>query len=591
MASIKSATQTPSVHIALDIGFHEVRAIEMARSRNPADCQITRRGTAPLDAAFWTNSGGNRSYLVAALQSALQNAGITGKQVAACLPRRLATVRILQVPPAPPEELRGMLAFEAQQLLPYPVEEVVLSSHMHTQIGADGMAPVMLAAVRRELVQDVLAAFTQAGLQLARLSLSSLALAELLPVSSAPQALFCVNEEALDVAVTREGETLFTRASTLSSAENFAGALAREADRTITAYQNEQRGSQVEKLWITGPVLARPGETLSQLQGMLEKEVNLLQEGCLSPSDPGLAAYATAIGMCLNAGAQSRCSLNLIPEDHVSQRQKAARSRRNAIFALLGVVVLSALIMQVQNYLHEQSIQEQNTIDANKKWRELQPRLKQRQTEEAAVQSLADALNNGLQPGHPVVNVLTAISKAMPTTNKIWLEGLTFQRGRQITLRGSASDPQLVTTLLLSLQSSHIMHNSRLTFLGDVRETMPAAVSLGSLPPLPPPPPAFQFPAGQNQGAFPHFQGKFPPGGFHFPPGAPPQMAANPAASPLPAGAHVILPGGPPHPGAAPPSAPAQPAKTAGASSVITRMVTGFVITCQLAKETASNAH
>ena len=68
-------------------------------------------------------------------------------------------------------------------------------------------------------------------------------------------------------------------------------------------------------------------------------------------------------------------------------------------------------------------------------------------------------------------------------------------------------------------------------------------------------------------------------------------MAANPAASPLPAGAHVILPGGPPHPGAAPPSAPAQPAKTAGASSVITRMVTGFVITCQLAKETASNAH
>ncbi len=133
-------------------------------------------------------------------------------------------MRFVRLPHAPPEAMRGMVEFEAQQYVLFPLDDVILDYHVVTTpmdaagLGADDMDTVLLAAARRSLIDDIMAVFDRAGLELLQLSVSALALAENARDSLEPTALIDVEPGELDVAVVADGQILFTRASALDIA-------------------------------------------------------------------------------------------------------------------------------------------------------------------------------------------------------------------------------------------------------------------------------------------------------------------------------------------------------------------------------------
>ena len=85
-----------------------------------------RYGERELPAALSLESPPDRATISVAIQSALSQAGINVPRVVAALPRRQVTIKLTNLPKAEREAMRRMLAFEAQQHVPLPLDQVVL---------------------------------------------------------------------------------------------------------------------------------------------------------------------------------------------------------------------------------------------------------------------------------------------------------------------------------------------------------------------------------------------------------------------------------------------------------------------------------
>src|SRR5262249_29113111 len=154
----------------------------------------------------------------------------------------------------------------------------------------------------RPLIADVLVAFERAGLELTRLSVSALALAENIADAIEPTALIDLEPGEMDVVVAANSQLLFTR-STAFSALNAAPdvlttRLVEEVARSFTAYQNEFRNRPLEKVYLSVAGVDSAGleNAVSQL---LEMPVERLQSRYLPAGDPDAQPFATAIGMAV----------------------------------------------------------------------------------------------------------------------------------------------------------------------------------------------------------------------------------------------------------------------------------------------------
>ncbi len=135
------------------------------------------------------------------------------------------------------EELTGALQFQAQEYIPIPVEEVVLDSQVTgKRVNPDGSTrqEVLLVAAQRTMITTLLSTVRQAGLRVAGIDVSSLALVRaLLPETSffadAGEPGVCrgiadISSSVSTLVVAVDGVMKFTRIVNFSS-DRFARAL------------------------------------------------------------------------------------------------------------------------------------------------------------------------------------------------------------------------------------------------------------------------------------------------------------------------------------------------------------------------------
>src|SRR5262249_31578815 len=153
------------------LGATNVRVVEMEFVGN-SEGRIVRKGIWTLPSSAWNELPASIPVFVSAIREAMAAAGIAARSVVACMPRRLVTVRFARLPHAPPEQMRNMVGYEAQQYILFPLDEVVLDYHVVEELGGYGeeMQTVLLAAARRSLVTDLVAIFDKAGLELKQLT-------------------------------------------------------------------------------------------------------------------------------------------------------------------------------------------------------------------------------------------------------------------------------------------------------------------------------------------------------------------------------------------------------------------------------------
>ncbi len=474
MATRRSGGVTHKV--AVDVGFAVVRAVEVEAAGDQA--RIVRVGSAVLPAEWWHDPTSHREALAQAIKAALAEGGIRASSVVASLPRRFVTLKYARLPHAEPDQARGMILFEAQQYVPFPMDEVVLD-HEVVSDATDEMMTVMIVAARLAQVEGLMSTFDAAGLQVERLTVSSLALAEHARGSMTPVALLEVEPGDMDLAVVADGRLLFSRSAPLSQDPGDTrsiAALGAEVGRSLAAYQNEHRSQPISKLLIDGPANALDAVE-EALCALLEIPVSRMQNS-LYPADETSCQYATAFGLALGA-IRGGSPISLVPETR-AQRKVAARRRLQTIVAL-GAVAVGLTIggFRLSDSMQHDAKTHAEAVRWNKSMKMAQKSADAARTRHDALLQAYQTVSLGLARQKPAVDVMKTVSDAIPKTGAVHLTQLQFDRAGLVALRGDAKTETAATDLVLALQSSGAFTDVRMPYLGDAQADTVSASGTG----------------------------------------------------------------------------------------------------------------
>ena len=220
--------------VGLDIGTSAARAVELsvAEGQRPvleAFGQVGLPHGAVVDGEVRDRAG-----VAQALHRLWQEGGFKEKRVHIGIAGLRAITRELDMPTLPPDELDDAVRFRADEVLPFPLERTVISSRAIARYDdAEGNPTlrVLVAAAHLDLIDSVVAAANDAGLEPVGIDLNTAALVRALSDpghQGGPEAIVSVGA-GLTLVVVHEGGTLqFVRTIDLggeSTTRSIAGAL------------------------------------------------------------------------------------------------------------------------------------------------------------------------------------------------------------------------------------------------------------------------------------------------------------------------------------------------------------------------------
>ncbi len=160
--------------IGLDIGTHAVTATELRLGRG-GQVIVTRFGQVALRPGVVSNGEVvDIGEVAAALKRLWREGGFSSKRVVVGVGNQRVVVRPTEMPAMADEDLRSAVEFQAQELIPIPLDEAILDYQVLERFmnheGAE-MIRVLIVAAQREMVANMMAAVSQAGLEVALVDL------------------------------------------------------------------------------------------------------------------------------------------------------------------------------------------------------------------------------------------------------------------------------------------------------------------------------------------------------------------------------------------------------------------------------------
>ena len=156
-----------TARLALDLGGRELKLLEANGRRLTRHAEVLLPDGALVD-------GLPTPLLTAAVRSAIDAGGFRATGVGVAIAETGIAYRDFALPPLPASELSHAVMFEGRRLIPMEAADIYFAWHAIRD--GDGFA-IYLAAARRDMIDAMVAAFTAAGLRVARMDLKPLALA------------------------------------------------------------------------------------------------------------------------------------------------------------------------------------------------------------------------------------------------------------------------------------------------------------------------------------------------------------------------------------------------------------------------------
>ncbi|HEX6393940.1 MAG TPA: type IV pilus assembly protein PilM [Acidimicrobiales bacterium] len=485
--------------IGLDIGSSAVRAAEIRIERH--HCRLRRYAQVGLPSGAVVDGEVVNPLVVAEALRRLWDAGdFSSRKVVLGVSGHRLIVRQADVPALNEEDLRSSLRFDAQELIPIPMED----AHFDFQIlergdstDDDGRATmrILIVAAHREMLKAHLAALEQAGLEAVAVDASPLALMRVVPpaADSGVEAIVSIGAELTTVAVRQAGIPRFIRSLAIGGGKLTAGiasalhvepaiaetlkrgavpngtpqlAQARKAmgselrdlgedvRATMDFFLSQAVGGPIDRLLITGGASMTVG-LAEELAGTTDVDIRRIDPfAVVTLDDLGLdedalrrarATSATAVGLALwTADAPGR-RLSVLPGDVAEAR----RTRRLAILAAAGVAGVAGLLAFVGGAEAVAVHLERSKVhEAQAKAASLQAKVTQLQVETAIhtrVAARAHLVKSALQGDVDWVSVISGIQNSMPASLQI--ESFTGTRGSTSSASSGSSTGSIGVSL------------------------------------------------------------------------------------------------------------------------------------------------
>jgi type IV pilus assembly protein PilM len=391
-------TGIDSISITLDKCSTAERAVEISVDRGGRRLRRYAQVGLPVGAVV-DGEVVNDSVVTGALRRLWAEGGFSSTKVVLGVSGHRVIVRQADVPALDEEDLRSALRFDAQELIPIPMDQASFDFSVldrRAGVDADGrsLMRILIVAAHRDLLRSYLSVLKGAGLEAVAIDATPLALMRVVPFvpgsagDEGVEALVSIGAEMTTVAVRQNGVPRFIRSLAVGGAKLTAGIaaamhvepavaerlkrgavpdgspqvvqarraitadlrdLADEVKATVDFFVAQSDGVPVARLLVTGGAAQTRG-VVEALAGGMSAEVQLidpfaafnLDELALdeSQTDRARASAATAVGLALWTFDAPGVRLSVLPEEVVAAR----RARRLAAVAAAGVVGVALLL-------------------------------------------------------------------------------------------------------------------------------------------------------------------------------------------------------------------------------------------------------
>lgn len=140
--------------VGLDIGSDKVKAVQLRKKGNTLE--LERFGIADIypDGMGLGYQGDVRELKIQAARRVLEESGCSAKHCVLSVSGESIIVRYIQLPQMPEAELRNALRYEAEEYIPYRIDEVNLDFVVLGPSAQEGKVDVLLVCAKKDLIAD-----------------------------------------------------------------------------------------------------------------------------------------------------------------------------------------------------------------------------------------------------------------------------------------------------------------------------------------------------------------------------------------------------------------------------------------------------
>ena len=151
--------------VSVDIGANGIKILEAVREKN----QLRLVNLASIDVSkpiIAANMLRDPEYVAGRIKRLLEANEIEDKRIATCIPGASVFVKKVKMAKQKPADLESAVYFEAGNMVPGKIEDMMIDYHVLRQIGPDSLE-VLVALVKGDVVNSFIEAFAKADLEVA----------------------------------------------------------------------------------------------------------------------------------------------------------------------------------------------------------------------------------------------------------------------------------------------------------------------------------------------------------------------------------------------------------------------------------------
>ena len=202
--------------LGLDIGSSSIKLAELRETKT--GFQLVNFGIEPLPPETIVDSTVmNAPAIVSAIRKLVSAQQVKTRHVSTSVSGHSVIIRKITLPLMTEEEIEGNIQWEAEQYIPFDINEVNIDYHRldadtDDQEGLD----VLLVAVKRDMVNDYTAVINEAGLEPVIMDVDAFCMQNMFEMNHEPQkgkvnALVNIGASVININIIRNGNSVFTR--------------------------------------------------------------------------------------------------------------------------------------------------------------------------------------------------------------------------------------------------------------------------------------------------------------------------------------------------------------------------------------------
>jgi type IV pilus assembly protein PilM len=256
--------------VGVDIGSSAVKAVELKPGGRGGEYHLLKLGLEPLPPeAIVDGAIMDSGAVIDAIQRLFTVNKIKTNDVATSVSGNAVIVKKISLPQMTQEELAESIHWEAEQYIPFDIQDVALDYELVEGSGSGGNMDVMLIAVKKDKISDYSSAISQAGKTAGVVDVDVFALQNCYEVNYGVDpgrvvALLNVGASIMNINIVKGSTSIFNRDIAVGG-NQYTDAIQKDLNLSFEQAENLKKGARVEGAAREnlGPILQAVSENIA----------------------------------------------------------------------------------------------------------------------------------------------------------------------------------------------------------------------------------------------------------------------------------------------------------------------------------------